>query len=254
MSEGQADQHRAVRLVGRRGGGPARLRSTTWPTSPTEQADDIALYLNFDMIASPNYIFGVYDGDNSGGTAPRRASSREGSAADRGRLRAVLRPQRGSRSRTATSPAAPTTARSSRSASRPAGCSPGPRMIKTADEAALYGGVAGVAYDPCYHQACDNLTGTAQDAALYDALRERLHGSSGNINRHALDVNSDAFAAAVIDLRVRHLDRERRAGAPGSGPGQERWVRADPRHDQGPAHPLTTTDVRAGRSCDPPLP
>ena len=35
-----------------------------------EEADNIALYLNFDMIASPNYTFGVYDGDNSGGTAP----------------------------------------------------------------------------------------------------------------------------------------------------------------------------------------
>jgi Zn-dependent M28 family amino/carboxypeptidase len=34
------------------------------------QADDIALYLNFDMIASPNYTFGIYDGDNSGNTAP----------------------------------------------------------------------------------------------------------------------------------------------------------------------------------------
>ena len=35
-----------------------------------EEIDDIALYLNFDMIASPNYMFGIYDGDNSGGTAP----------------------------------------------------------------------------------------------------------------------------------------------------------------------------------------
>jgi hypothetical protein len=36
--------------------------------TPAER-EDIALYLNFDMIASPNYMFGVYDGDNSGGTA-----------------------------------------------------------------------------------------------------------------------------------------------------------------------------------------
>ncbi|HEX5731104.1 M28 family peptidase, partial [Microbacterium sp.] len=34
------------------------------------QLADIALYLNFDMIASPNYMFGIYDGDNSGNTAP----------------------------------------------------------------------------------------------------------------------------------------------------------------------------------------
>jgi Zn-dependent M28 family amino/carboxypeptidase len=35
-----------------------------------DELDDIALYLNFDMVASPNYMFGIYDGDNSGGTAP----------------------------------------------------------------------------------------------------------------------------------------------------------------------------------------
>ena len=33
------------------------------------EVDDIGLYLNFDMIASPNYTTGIYDGDNSGGTA-----------------------------------------------------------------------------------------------------------------------------------------------------------------------------------------
>ena len=30
-----------------------------------EEANNIALYLNFDMIGSPNYFFGVYDGDGS---------------------------------------------------------------------------------------------------------------------------------------------------------------------------------------------
>ena len=55
-----------------------------------EEIDDIALYLNFDMIGSPNYMFGIYDGDNSGGTAPP-GSSRQGSARDRGRVRGVLR-------------------------------------------------------------------------------------------------------------------------------------------------------------------
>jgi len=32
-----------------------------------EEIDDIALYLNFDMIGSPNYMFGIYDGDDSDG-------------------------------------------------------------------------------------------------------------------------------------------------------------------------------------------
>ena len=46
------------------------------------------------------------------------------------------------------------------------------RGIKTAAQAAIYGGTAGVAYDPCYHQACDtiaNLSGTALDQ-MSDAI------------------------------------------------------------------------------------
>ena len=58
-----------------------------------EEADDIALYLNFDMIGSPNYLFGVYDGDNSSGTAPAAIHPR-GLRRDRGRVRGVLRQPR----------------------------------------------------------------------------------------------------------------------------------------------------------------
>ena len=53
----------------------------------------------------------------------------------------------------------------------------GAEGIKTAEEAALWGGVAGVAYDPCFHQACDT----------YD-----------NVNLEALDVNADAIAHATL--------------------------------------------------------
>ena len=31
------------------------------------QQDKIALYLNFDMVGSPNHVFFIYDGDNSDG-------------------------------------------------------------------------------------------------------------------------------------------------------------------------------------------
>ncbi len=37
---------------------------------PQAERDRIALYLNFDMIASPNYIFMVYDGNESSFPAP----------------------------------------------------------------------------------------------------------------------------------------------------------------------------------------
>ena len=52
----------------------------------------------------------------------------------------------------------------------------GAEGIKTAAQAAKWGGTAGVAYDPCYHQVCDNL---------------------GNVDRVALDRNTDAIAWAV---------------------------------------------------------
>ena len=127
------------------------------------QAEDIALYLNFDMVASPNYMFGVYDGDDSGGTAAPGFIP-EGSAqiedvfekfyADRGE------PSQDSEF-------------SGRSDYGPfiavgipaGGLFTGAEVPKTAAEAALYGGVAGASYDPCYHQPCDNLTGAGQNTA-----------------------------------------------------------------------------------------
>jgi hypothetical protein len=69
--------------------------------------------------------------------------------------------------------------------------------VKTAAEAVTYGGVAGAAYDPCYHQFCDNLRGDGQDVALYDALRED-YNLVGNVNTFAFDVNADAVATAVL--------------------------------------------------------
>ncbi len=52
------------------------------------ERDRIALYLNFDMVASPNYIFMIYDGDESQFPAPVVVP--EGSVADRGPLRELL--------------------------------------------------------------------------------------------------------------------------------------------------------------------
>jgi Zn-dependent M28 family amino/carboxypeptidase len=160
-----------------------------------EAADDIALYLNFDMIASPNYFMGVYDGDNSGGTAPAGFIP-EGSAAIEdvfeGFYDSVGQPYQD-------------TDFSGRSDYGPfiaigipaGGLFTGAEGVKTADEAALYGGVAGAAYDPCYHAPCDNLTGEGQDEALYDALAEE-YDLVGNVNTEALDINADAVAAAII--------------------------------------------------------
>jgi hypothetical protein len=89
---------------------------------------------------------------------------------------------------------------------------------KTAAEAARYGGVAGAAFDPCYHAFCDNLTGAGQPAALYAQLREDYE-LVGNINVHALDVNSDAIATSVLTFAYDTSAVNAVAGKPGKSNG-----------------------------------
>ena len=93
-----------------------------------EQRSRIALYLDFDVVGSPNPGYFVHDGDDSDGDRRRRGPERLG--AHREDLRGLLRPAAACRSRAPTSAAAPTTGRSSPPASRPAGCPPGPRASR----------------------------------------------------------------------------------------------------------------------------
>jgi Zn-dependent M28 family amino/carboxypeptidase len=117
------------------------------------QQKDIALYLNFDMVASPNYVRFVYDGDGSGFGIKGPTGS--------GRIEDIFTEFFQSE-RLASEP----TAFDGRSdyqafinAGIPAGgLFTGAEGVKSATQAATYGGVAGAAYDPCYHQACDSLT------------------------------------------------------------------------------------------------
>ena len=160
-----------------------------------KQQKDIALYLNFDMVASANYMFGVYDGDDSGGTADD-GSIPEGSA----QIEDVFE-----KFYSRAGEPSQDSAFDGRSDYGPfiavgipaGGLFTGAEVPKTPSEAAIYGGVAGEAYDPCYHQACDNLTGEGQDDDLYDLLRDD-YKLVGNINKYALDVNSDAIATSVL--------------------------------------------------------
>ena len=55
---------RALRLLGRRGVRPARLRALR-DHLPADQLGQIYANLNFDMVGSPNYVRFVYDGDGS---------------------------------------------------------------------------------------------------------------------------------------------------------------------------------------------
>ena len=170
------------------------------------QAKDVELYLNFDMIGSPNYARFVYDGDGDafGTTGPN------GSA----RIEQVFEDYFASQGL-----ASEPTAFDGRSdydafitAGIPAGgLFTGAEDAKTADQVALYGGLATfdgepVSYDPCYHQPCDSMDpiGDGADADLYEAINAAYDGALEyegvitNINTTALDEMSDAVAHSVL--------------------------------------------------------
>jgi Zn-dependent M28 family amino/carboxypeptidase len=143
-----------------------------------EEQLNIALYLNFDMIASPNAAYFVYDGDDSdavgagpgpfgsaqieqafvdflGATEVETEGTDFSGRSDYGRFISVGIPA--------------------------GGLFTGAEGVKTEDQAAKWGGVAGIAYDPCYHQRCDNL---------------------GNLDRTALDRNADAVAFVLASYGI----------------------------------------------------
>ncbi|WP_410637967.1 M28 family metallopeptidase [Amycolatopsis sp. lyj-346] len=139
-----------------------------------EQQLDIALYLNFDMIGSPNAGYFAYDGDNSDGVGA--GAGPFGSAQIEKTFVDFLQGAKGV-------PVEGTdfTGRSDYgefiAVGIPAGgLFTGAEVLKTPAQAAKWGGTAGVAYDPCYHSPCDNL---------------------GNVDRVALDRNSDGVAWAL---------------------------------------------------------
>ena len=104
------------------------LVGSTFYVTNLSQADrdQIALYLNFDMVGSPNYVRFVYDGSGDvGPVGPAGSAAIE--AFFNGFYAARVWP-----SSRHPSTAGPTTGRSSlpRSASRPAGCSPAPRASR----------------------------------------------------------------------------------------------------------------------------
>jgi Zn-dependent M28 family amino/carboxypeptidase len=141
-----------------------------------EEKDRIALYLNFDMVASPNYIFMVYDGDESGWDAPDGVPIPEGSVQIEDIFESYY---------TSVGEPYDDAQFSGRSdydafirAGIPAGgLFTGAEVLKTEEQAAIWGGTAGVAYDPCYHQECDDID---------------------NLSMEAFEVNVDAIAFALL--------------------------------------------------------
>ncbi|KAI0842550.1 Zn-dependent exopeptidase [Hypoxylon sp. FL0890] len=117
------------------------------------ELDKVRLYLNFDMIASPNYVLGIYDGDGSS----FNLSGPPGSAEVEKLFEAWYESQN-----------LPFVATefNGRSDYGPfldagvpcGGLETGADGVKTEEEVALFGGTAGIWYDPNYHSAKDNVT------------------------------------------------------------------------------------------------
>jgi Zn-dependent M28 family amino/carboxypeptidase len=155
--------------------------------SPTELAQ-IMLNLNFDMLASPNFVRFVYDG-NTNETEPPEGGAPPGSDV----IEQVFLDYFASQG-LATAP----TAFDGRSDYGPfiaqgipaGGLFSGAEVEKTPAQVTTYGGVAGEQYDPCYHEACDTFD------SVFGA-GSGVPGLDGN-GATSLDQMSDAVAHTTL--------------------------------------------------------
>jgi Zn-dependent M28 family amino/carboxypeptidase len=164
------------------------------------EVDKIDVMIDTDMIASPNYARFVYDGDGNelGPAGPTGSGTVEEVFKRYFRERGM-----------ATLPVA-FDGRSDYvgfiNRGIPAGgIFAGAEVPKTAQQAAVFGGVAGEQYDPCYHEACDNIgTVTGQPPAstmnsfpTNPALAQQQADSLNGNALKSLDEMSDAVTHEV---------------------------------------------------------
>lgn len=160
--------------------------STHYVTNlPAEEKAKIKVYLNFDMIASPNFAYFIYDGDGSefGLEGPPGSKAVEALFEKYYRLRGL--PSQGDEISFRSD-----YAQFFLDGIAFGGLFTGAEDIKSEEQASRYGGTAGEAFDPCYHQACDNIN---------------------NLDRRALEVNGDAiaFVTSWFALSTKLIDDEK---------------------------------------------
>jgi Zn-dependent M28 family amino/carboxypeptidase len=146
------------------------------------EIDDIEANLNFDMLASPNFVRFVYDGDNStdeGSEGPPGSAEIEQVFLDYFESQDLPTEPTPFDGRSDYGPfIAP-------AAFVPAGgLFSGAEGVKTEEQAAIYGGAAGSWYDPCYHQACDTFRTVVYQPPLdADVLEEGQEAADAALMR-----------------------------------------------------------------------
>ena len=168
--------------------------STNYVNSLSQaEKDRIALYLNFDMVGSPNYVFMTR-------TPTSRASwHRCPSRRARSQIEDLFESfytQKGEPYDDAAFDGRSDYQAFIVNGIPAGGLFTGAEVRKTAEQRAIWGGTVGAQFDPCYHAACDTFA---------------------NNSNHALDVNADVIAVAP-DVRLLDRDGQRRSRQ--EGPGQ----------------------------------
>lgn len=167
------------------------LGATAWVAAQTQaELDKIRLYLNFDMVASPNYVYAIYDGDGSA----FGVSGPAGSAQAERLFEAYFRDVEGVGS-------VPSEF-DGRSDYGPfldvgvaaGGLFTGAEGVKTEAERVMFGGEAGVAYDVNYHAAGDGVANLSRRA--FGVCARAMAHSVGVLARSTAVLDEGAAAAA----------------------------------------------------------
>lgn len=131
-------------------------------TLPKSERNKIEMYHNYDMIGSPNHIVEIYNVDNTDPFIPQKVKRQMNT------LTSVYQQYFDSQGISYLPPsdeAGVSILAGARSDHGPfidylipvGGLFTGAEVVKTPEEVVLFGGIAGEAYDPCYHGNCDML-------------------------------------------------------------------------------------------------
>ncbi|TFK23343.1 leucine aminopeptidase 1 [Coprinopsis marcescibilis] len=165
---------------------------------PQSERDKIALYLNFDMIASPNSGFFIYDGDGDTFQRPGPPGS-----AQIEKLYEDYYKAKGLISRPSNF--------TGRSDYGPflevgipcGGVFTGHEGVKTDEGVQWWGGQAGVVYDPCYHARCDTY-----ENLRVETFETNVKAIAHSIAVYSMSLETIPFPRAASSISSRSADEK----------------------------------------------